>query len=57
MTLDVYAALIDDDLDAVATRMNDAAVAASVSKTWPREPGGSPEGPPERAEKPGIPSQ
>ena len=57
MTLDVYTDLFDDDLDAVAVRINDAAVAASVSKMWPREPGGGPEGPPDGAEMPGIPGQ
>lgn len=32
MTLDVYAELFDDDLDAVATRLDQAARAASVVK-------------------------
>lgn len=34
MTLDTYADLFDDDLDAVATSLQDAASAASVGKTW-----------------------
>jgi integrase len=34
MTLDVYADLFDDDLDAVATAMNHGAVSASVGKVW-----------------------
>jgi integrase len=57
MTLDVYTDLFDDDLDAVAVRINDAAVAASVSKIWPRNGEGGLEGPPDDAEIPGIPGQ
>ena len=34
MTLDVYADLFDDDLDAVAEALNDSATAASVGKMW-----------------------
>jgi len=34
MTLDTYADLFDDDLEAVATRMQDAALRESVGKTW-----------------------
>lgn len=34
MTLDVYADLFDDDLDAVAAALNDKAVSASVGKMW-----------------------
>lgn len=34
MTLDTYADLFDDDLDAVANRLEDAARAASVGKMW-----------------------
>jgi hypothetical protein len=56
-TLDVDTDLFDDDLDAVAVRINDAAVAASESEPWPREAGGDPEGPPDQAEKPGTPGQ
>ena len=36
MTLDVYADLFDDDLDAVAARLDEAAVAQSVGKMWAR---------------------
>lgn len=35
MTLDVYADLFDDDLDAVAIALNDGATAAEVGKAWP----------------------
>jgi hypothetical protein len=34
MTLDVYADLFDDDLDAVAAALNDRAVSSSVGKLW-----------------------
>jgi integrase len=34
MTLDVYADLFDDDLDAVAIALNEGASAASVGKPW-----------------------
>lgn len=34
MTLDIYADLFDDDLDAVGAALNHAADAASVGKTW-----------------------
>ncbi|MEV8252390.1 tyrosine-type recombinase/integrase [Rhodoglobus sp. NPDC076762] len=34
MTLDVYADLFDDDLDAVATALNDRAVSSSVGEMW-----------------------
>jgi integrase len=34
MTLDVYADLFDDDLDAVAVALNEGAVAADVGKMW-----------------------
>jgi integrase len=34
MTLDVYADLFDDDLDSVATRLDQAALSASVVKMW-----------------------
>jgi integrase len=34
MTLDVYADLFDDDLDAVATRLDEAAVSTDVVKMW-----------------------
>lgn len=57
MTLDVYTDLFDDDLDAVAVRLNDAALAASVSNMWPRDDEGGPEGPPHQVERPGIPGQ
>jgi hypothetical protein len=57
MTLDAYTDLFDDELDAVAVRLNDAAVAASVSGMWPRNDGGGPEGPPAEVEMPGNPGQ
>jgi integrase len=34
MTLDVYADLFDDDLDAVAAALNDSAIPSSVGKMW-----------------------
>jgi len=34
MTLDVYADLFDDDLDAVAAALNDRAVSSSVAEIW-----------------------
>jgi hypothetical protein len=34
MTLDVYADLFDDDLDAVAAALNDRAVSSSVGEMW-----------------------
>ena len=34
MTLDVYADLFDDDLDTVATALNDAASASVVGDLW-----------------------
>jgi len=34
MTLDVYADLFDDDLDAVAAALNDRAVSSSVGEIW-----------------------
>ena len=40
MTLDVYADLFDDDLEAVATALNDARSRESVGKMW--APGGQP---------------
>ena len=40
MTLDVYADLFDDDLDAVAMRLNDVVRASVVSKMWPQTPSG-----------------
>ena len=36
MTLDVYADLFEDDLDAVAMRLNDVVRASVVSKMWPQ---------------------
>ncbi len=38
MTLDIYADLFDDDLNDVATRLNDAARLSSVSKLCPNRP-------------------
>lgn len=38
MTLDVYADLFDDDLDAVAAALDDHAAAAGVGKMWARSP-------------------
>jgi len=40
MTLDVYADLFDDDLEAVATALHEARSAESVGKMWAR--GGRP---------------
>jgi integrase len=40
MTLDIYADLFDDDLEAVATALHDARSRESVSKMWAR--GGEP---------------
>jgi hypothetical protein len=34
MTLDVYADLFDDDLDAIAAALNDRAVSSSVGEMW-----------------------
>ncbi|MHA7293160.1 tyrosine-type recombinase/integrase [Arthrobacter sp. HLT1-21] len=34
MTLDVYADLFDDDLDAVAVMLNHGAISANVGKMW-----------------------
>jgi integrase len=34
MTLDIYADLFDDDLDAVGVALNNAAAASSVGKVW-----------------------
>lgn len=57
MTLDVYTDLFDDDLDAVADRLDRAVTAASVGKMWanvlPRGEGVAPE----EAERPEIPGQ
>lgn len=39
MTLDVYADLFDDDLDAVAVALDHAASLASVGKMWARGAG------------------
>jgi integrase len=36
MTLDIYADLFDDDLEAVAVALDDARSRASVAKMWPR---------------------
>ena len=36
MTLDVYADLFDDHLDAVATALNQSKMISIVSKMWPR---------------------
>jgi integrase len=40
MTLDIYADLFDDDLEAVATALHDARARESVGKMWAR--GGQP---------------
>jgi hypothetical protein len=37
MTLDIYADLFDDDLDAVATALNQAKTNSSVAKTLPND--------------------
>jgi integrase len=57
MTLDVYTDLFDDDLDAVAARLDQAVAAASVGKMWAKAPPERPRQRPERAKKPGIPGQ
>lgn len=46
MTLDTYADLFDDDLDAVGTALNDARSISSVGKMWANEPSGKQETPP-----------
>ncbi|MGG7509049.1 tyrosine-type recombinase/integrase [Plantibacter sp. YIM 135249] len=38
MTLDTYADLFDDDLEAVATRLNEHAYASNVGKSWANSP-------------------
>ena len=42
MTLDTYADLFDDDLDAVGTALNHAADAASVGRMWAPAPHATP---------------
>jgi hypothetical protein len=37
MTLDIYADLFDDDLEAVATALHDARLRESVGKMWARD--------------------
>ena len=37
MTLDVYADLFDDDLDAVAVALNQGATDSDVGKVWARD--------------------
>ena len=37
MTLDIYAALLDDDLEAVATALDQARSRESVGKMWARD--------------------
>jgi hypothetical protein len=39
MTLDTYADLFDDDLDAVADRLEEGARGANVAKLWPEASG------------------
>ena len=41
VTLDAYSDLFDDDLDAVAAALNDAALRSSVGKMWARGPEGA----------------
>jgi site-specific recombinase XerC len=43
MTLDIYADLFDDDLEAVAVALDEARSRSSVAKMWPRggQDGGS----------------
>lgn len=57
MTLDVYADLFDDDLDAVATRLDHAAVSTGVVKLWSDGDRPGVEMTPGRSEIPGIPGQ
>jgi hypothetical protein len=42
MTLDIYADLFDDDLEAVATALHDARLRESVGKMWARGGHGAP---------------
>ncbi|MGZ4511374.1 MAG: tyrosine-type recombinase/integrase, partial [Mycobacterium sp.] len=39
MTLDIYAELFDDDLEAVAVALDEARSRESVAKMWPRDHG------------------
>jgi integrase len=57
MTLDVYADLFDDDLDAVATRLDQALMFSSVGKMWADadRPGAAEA--PSRSKNPGNPGQ
>ena len=55
MTLDVYTDLFDDDLDAVAARLDQAVAAASVGKMWAKAPPGRPTDELRQEKKPGIP--
>lgn len=57
MTLDVYADLFDDDLDGVATGLDEAATAAGVGKMWADEPPRGPDDGPDEEKKPGNPGQ
>nr|WP_255455912.1 hypothetical protein [Cryobacterium suzukii] len=45
MTLDTYADLFDDDLDAVADRLNQAAIFSNVAKMLPKQNFGAKENP------------
>lgn len=55
MTLDVYADLFDDDLDAVATRLDHAAVSTDVVKMWSNADRLGAAEAPSRSKNPGIP--
>jgi hypothetical protein len=57
MTLDVYADLFDDDLDAVATRLDQALRFSSVAKMWPNADRLGAAGAPSRSKNPGSPGQ
>lgn len=55
MTLDVYADLFDDDLDAVAIRLDQALMVSSVAKMWPNADRLEASAAPSRSKKPGYP--
>jgi integrase len=57
MTLDVYADLFDDDLDAVATRLDEALMFSSVANMWPKADRPGAVQAPSRSENPGNPGQ
>jgi len=52
MTLDIYADLFDDDLEAVATALHDARSREIVGKIWARGGHGATDGPPDEFAQP-----